>query len=147
MITATRKVRICAGHRVCGHESKCANLHGHDYAFEVTAVVASGTYGGRKLDELGRVVDFSVLKDRVGGWLDREWDHRFLLWEDDQQVDLGDEEAAFGVVRVPFNPTAENIATHVGEVICPDVLAGTGVDVVRVVVHETPNCFATWEHR
>ena len=148
MITCTRKLRFCAGHRVHGHESKCAHLHGHDYGVEVTAIVTASKHGGRSLDDLGRVVDFSVLKERIGTWLDDTWDHRLLLWDQDPtfegMMSLAEEEDK-GIVRVPFNPTAENIATHIGSELCPKLLDGTGVEVVRAVVHETPNCFATWE--
>ncbi len=37
MITATRRVQFCAGHRVHRHESKCRNLHGHNYVAFFTA--------------------------------------------------------------------------------------------------------------
>ena len=49
-----RQVKFCAGHRLLGHEGKCANLHGHNYLiqFHVT---------GNEIDELGRVVDFGVI--------------------------------------------------------------------------------------
>ena len=31
-LTCTRRLQFCAGHRVYGHESKCANVHGHNLA-------------------------------------------------------------------------------------------------------------------
>ena len=55
-ITCTRKIHFCAGHRVMHHENKCATAHGHNYYVELIAEAPS-------LDESGRVVDFSVLKD------------------------------------------------------------------------------------
>ena len=59
--------------------------------------------------------------------------------------DAANEDLDNSISAMPFNPTAENIASFVGETVCPTVLSGTGVEVIRVVVHETPNCFATWE--
>lgn len=135
-ITATRHVRFCAGHRVANHESKCARLHGHDYRLELTA-------GAEDLDDIGRVIDFSVLKERIGTWVDDFWDHRFLMWEGDpylpnMPIDHHD------VAVVPFNPTAENIAAYIGEVLGPEVLADTGVRLIHVRCWETPNCHADW---
>lgn len=136
-VTCTRQLHFCAGHRVLGHEGKCASPHGHNYDVWVTAQAES-------LDCLGRVVDFSVLKERVGGWIDLHWDHTFLVYEIDREVIdglalMGGHKPAF---LCPFNPTAENIARYLLEVVCPEVLSGTGVVVTKIVVHETKNCSA-----
>ena len=79
-ITCTRRIQFCAGHRVKNHESKCRNLHGHNYVVWITAKLDAGT------DELGRVVDFSVLKARIGGWIEDAWDHGFILWDQDDEA-------------------------------------------------------------
>lgn len=141
-----------------GHESKCRHLHGHDYQVEVTAIISSAKHGGRSLDDIGRVIDFSVLKDVIGTWIDAHWDHKFLLWTEDPMMglvvskqELSDhdyeqvnDQLGDSICGVPFNPTAENIATFLGEDLCPTILYGSGVEVINVVVHETPNCFASW---
>jgi len=80
--------------------------------------------------------------------IDDHWDHGFLLW-------FKDAEARFAInnlpnqklYRMPYNPTAENIARHLLEDICPLVLRGTGVSVTRVVVRETENCSAEASHK
>ena len=77
--TATRRVQFCAGHRVMGHENKCAHLHGHNYVALITA-------RADKLDSVGRVIDFSVIKQRVGGWIEQHWDHGFIIARNDEQV-------------------------------------------------------------
>lgn len=134
-VTCTRRLTFEAGHRVHGHESKCANLHGHSYkAF----IEAAGT-----LDSVGRVIDFSVLKEKVGGWIDRYLDHGFIIWHEDEAA-----AAALSLIspqkvyRMPSNPTAENIAKHLLDDICPSLLRGTGVIVTRVTIQETENCTA-----
>ena len=38
------------------------------------------------LDAIGMVVDFSVLKSFYGDWIDRNWDHGFLLWDKDTEA-------------------------------------------------------------
>jgi 6-pyruvoyltetrahydropterin/6-carboxytetrahydropterin synthase len=40
------------------------------------------------------------------------------------------------------NPTAENLADHLLRVVGPDILAGTGVRLVKVTLHETENGIA-----
>ena len=136
-VTCTRLLKADVGHRVYGHEGKCRHPHGHEYRFEITA---QADY----LDFLGRVIDFSVLKQSVGGWIDENWDHAFLVYEKDialaeALLSLNDSRPP---VVVPWNPTAENIANHVLTVVCPKVLAGSGVVVTKVKVWETENCYA-----
>ena len=63
MISCTRRIQFCAGHRVLGHENKCANAHGHNYVAYISA-------RSNDLDKVGRVIDFSVLKEKIGGWID-----------------------------------------------------------------------------
>src|SRR5882672_6774393 len=80
MYEISRKIHFCYGHRVLNHESKCATVHGHN---GVLWVYARPTHG---LDALGRVVDFSVLKAAVGGWVDEQWDHNFLVYKEDLEL-------------------------------------------------------------
>jgi 6-pyruvoyltetrahydropterin/6-carboxytetrahydropterin synthase len=135
-ISVTRKLTFCAGHRVRNHESKCKNLHGHNYVVWVTAQAP-------KLDALGRVVDFSVLKDRLGSWLDVNWDHGFIVWEADVEA-----QAALRMISgqkkaiVPFNPTAEEMAQYLLNVICPALMVGIDVTVTSIRIDETENCWA-----
>jgi hypothetical protein len=51
--------------------------------------------------------------------------------------------AALSIVFVPFNPTAENMARYLLEVIGPQQLVGTGVGLVSVTVEETRKCSAS----
>jgi 6-pyruvoyltetrahydropterin/6-carboxytetrahydropterin synthase len=140
-IQVTRRFQFCAGHRVFLHESKCRNLHGHNYVAHIT--VESGDVQ----DHLGRVVDFSVVKEKMGGWIEQYWDHGFLYYKNDEVVaDLFapggpmDGHKCFGM---PENPTAENMAKflllHVG----PFVFDGTPIRVMSVRLEETENCSAT----
>ena len=150
VITITRQLQFDAGHRVLGHEGKCANLHGHRYVAEIEVAPLA------KLDSLGRVVDFSVIKEKLGGWIEEYWDHNLLLHKDDpllveaqkQPIKSDDHYLKRMVGRHPYimpngNPTAENMAevlfmtakTHL-----PRLLK-----VVSVTIHETPNCKAKYQ--
>ena len=137
-ITATRYHDFSAGHRVHGHEGKCAHLHGHNYRVHFTVEQV-----GEGLDSIGRVMDFSAIKERLCLWLEREWDHKMLLWEEDPLLPALRALDPEGVVDVPFNPTAENMARFLLKVIAPIELRGYGVTLTNVTIEETRKCSAT----
>lgn len=139
MYSIERYHDFSAGHRVHGHESKCAHLHGHNYRVHFTVEPIE------TLDDIGRVVDFSVIKSELCEWLEREWDHKFMIWREDPLHLYLWELDKEGVVIVPFNPTAENMAFHLVEVVGPRVLAGLGVRLVSARVEETRKCSATYK--
>lgn len=139
--TVTRRLEFDAAHRVPRHESKCRSLHGHRYVVEVTATAPG-------LDTAGRIVDFGVVKELVGGWLDREWDHTTIL-DGTLDAPLADfieahQNPGRPVVRLAGPPTAEVMA-RVILARAQELLAPCGVTVTRVRVYETPNCYADAE--
>ena len=152
--TAERYHDISTGHRVVGHENKCRHLHGHNY--RIHFVCEAG-----ELDTVGRVIDFGVIKEKLCMWVENNWDHKFLAWTEDDVMDrasdamahefhvkgdIGSEDFFNGsLVFVPFNPTAENMAQHLVEVIGPQQLAGTGVTLVSVRIEETAKCSVSYE--
>ena len=138
LITAERYHDISVGHKVTGHESKCAHLHGHNYRFHFTI-------GAPKLDQVGRVMDFSVIKEKLCEWLEQNYDHKFLIWEHDETAAALKEIDPAGVVIVTFNPTAENIAEYFCENIAPHQLAGTGCVLVKLKIEETRKCSVNYE--
>lgn len=172
-----RSHEICAGHRVVGHESKCRHLHGHNYKFHfhvetsqmphehrVNVIMRSGVsrekaerIASQKLDTVGRVIDFSVVKSTLCQWLEDNWDHKFLHWEQDKLIagiasliedsnrpgfiEAKDEIHFFdSLVSLPFNPTAENLAAYMVEVVGPQLLTKHGVKLVKCVIEETSKC-------
>lgn len=156
-IEISRYHDISCGHRVFGHESKCVGLHGHNYRITFTAA-------SEKLDSLGRVIDFSVLKSALCEWLELNWDHKFLLWVSDPvlllmrrherdsltrvsgydvtETRLAMKQLNESLCEVPFNPTAENMAEHLLKTVGPLQLLNTGVYLTKVVVEETRKCSA-----
>ena len=144
MISCVRRIQFCAGHRVYQHEGKCAHMHGHNYIAYFHAR-ASKFRSDAGVDKLGRVVDFGVLKDKVGGWIEDHWDHGFIYFEDDQQVRyaLGEVQECKSF-KLMVNPTAENMANYLLHYVCPQLLEGVqpSIEVFKVVLWETENCFA-----
>lgn len=137
-VFAERYHDISCGHRVYGHESKCAHLHGHNYRIHFKCWAPA-------LDRLGRVVDFSVIKEKLCTWLEENWDHKMLIWKEDPLYDYLWTCDPEGVVPTVFNPTAENIGLYLLQVIGPNALYGLDVHLVSVRVEETRKCSAVVE--
>ena len=141
-ITCTRLIAWDALHRIPGHESICRAFHGHRYKAEITCEA-------EHLDEAGRIVDFGVIKQKVGGWIDTNWDHTAILMKGDPDPAVQavcEANARYGrpVYLMDVPPTAENIAAELYRV-AAEMLAEEGVKVRRVRVWETPNCYADVE--
>lgn len=126
---------ISAGHRVVGHESKCKSLHGHNYRIHFTCTAED-------VDHIGRVIDFGVIKQKLCMWVEKYWDHKMLLHQDDPYLYLLYEDIVKDVYIVPFNPTAENMARFLVQRIGPIQLEDTGVVLQKVVIEETRKCSA-----
>ena len=137
-ITAERYHDISCGHRVVGHENKCKFLHGHNYRFHFKIASAGG------LDEIGRVMDFGVIKTKLCEWLEENYDHKMLIWELDPMLPDLKKISPESIVEVDFNPTAENIAENFCKVLAPDLLADTGCVLVELRIEETRKCSATY---
>lgn len=136
MITVTRRIEFDAAHRLRDHESKCKHVHGHRYVLEAT-------FTAPELDALGRVVDFAVIKHELGEWIDSQWDHTLILWEQDHTLgDFVDSYTGQRTYYLPYNPTAENMARYLAEHICPKLFSAHGITLTRLTLRETPNCAA-----
>ena len=132
-IKATRYHDFSTGHRVYQHESKCAHLHGHNYRVTFTVVAPA-------LDKIGRVMDFSVIKELLCEWLEEHWDHKFLIWSEDPWASQLKEMDPNGTVIVNFNPTAENMGQYLVDYVGPQQLVGTEVVLTKVIIEETRKC-------
>ena len=109
MFTLEVDAEFAAAHQLRHYRGRCENLHGHNW--RVRLAVA-----GRRLDEAGMLVDFTLLKR----WLREEletMDHQFL-----------NEIPPFDAV----NPTSENIARLLAERLAPRLPEGVAVAYVRV---------------
>lgn len=87
MYFVRKRLEIAAAHSLSlNYDSKCTNLHGHNWIMTIYC-------RAEKLNENGMVVDFSHIKDM----LSEKMDHKILNKVFD------------------FNPTAENLARWVVE--------------------------------
>lgn len=139
MITITRHHDFCYGHRVVDHESKCKHLHGHNGRIHFTIRA-----NDNELDDIGRVIDFSVIKQKLCTWIEDVIDHRMLIWTDDPFLFTLMELDMDSIFKVPFNPTAENICRWFVEDVGPRLLEGTGCELIECTLEETRKCKATY---
>jgi 6-pyruvoyltetrahydropterin/6-carboxytetrahydropterin synthase len=143
MISITRKLEFDAGHRIPDHKSQCRNLHGHRYTVEITLV-------GEVIDregcsDNGMIMDFSDLKALAKQHLVDVWDHAFLVYEEDHVVrEFLDSIPGHKTVIIDSIPTVENLARTAFGILKGVYLDryGTGLRLHRLVLHETPNCWA-----
>jgi 6-pyruvoyltetrahydropterin/6-carboxytetrahydropterin synthase len=106
-----------SAHNLRGYKGKCESLHGHNWK---VAVVASSD----KLDKAGMLIDFKIFKKKLYAALDK-LDHKYL-----------NRIAYFKKV----NPTSENIAGYIFEVLKKDI-----PQICSVTVWESENSCATYE--
>jgi 6-pyruvoyltetrahydropterin/6-carboxytetrahydropterin synthase len=134
-ITITRKIEFDAAHRIIDHESKCKYLHGHRYVLEVS-------FSCNKLDSLGRVVDFGLVKTIIKNWIDDNFDHTTILSNNDKK--LGQEIENLTHQKIYYlnsNPTAENIALYLKQEILPSLFQKSDFRIEKLKLYETPNCW------
>ena len=143
MITISRKLEFDAGHRIPDHKSQCRNLHGHRYTLEITLV-------GEVIEEEGSsdngmIMDFSDVKALAKTHLVDVWDHAFLVYAKDTAVrsflaTIPDHKT----VVIDKIPTVENLARTAFDTLRTVYhdRYGTGLRLHKLVLHETPNCWA-----
>lgn len=132
-LTITRSFEIDAGHRLQNHESACRNVHGHRYRFEVTV-------SAPELDSIGRIIDFSDLKRRVGRWLEEKLDHAFIF-EVGDPIEVFLQAHEMKRYAVPWPPTIEHLSMHLFET-AGLLLGPCGLRIEHVRGYETPTCWA-----
>jgi 6-pyruvoyltetrahydropterin/6-carboxytetrahydropterin synthase len=134
MIEVTRRIEFDAAHRVIGHKFKCRYLHGHRYVLEVT-------FASDVLDESGMVIDFGEIKNTVKHWIDEYLDHNTILHIADKNLgDYISQSTGQNIYYIDSNPTAENIALHLKNVILPKLFPSM-IMLKKVRLYETPNCY------
>ena len=120
------------GHRLSFHKGKCKNLHGHSYK---CMIELSGDP-----DVNGMVLDYFDMKTIIEPIIDN-FDHAFMVYENDFEVIEALEKLNSRKVVVDFETTAENICLYILKQIKSSELP-KNVKSVKVRVMETDNSYA-----
>lgn len=143
MLTITRKLEFDAGHRIPDHKSQCRNLHGHRYTLLITLTGAVVDADGQS--DNGMIMDFSDIKALAKTYLVDLWDHAFLVYRNDTAVrEFLDSMPDHKTVVLDRIPTVENLASAAFDIL-KNVYQdryGTGLSLSKIVLYETPNCWA-----
>ena len=143
MITVTRRLEFDAGHRIPDHKSQCRNLHGHRYVLEITLRGEVIEQDG--VSDNGMIMDFSDIKSLAKSALVDVWDHAFLVYEKDGAVrEFLDSLPEHKTVVLKRVPTVENLAREAFDILAAvfDSRYGRSLRLARLVLYETPNCWA-----
>ena len=116
MFKISKEFEFCASHSLINLEEghSCMRIHGHNYKVIIELQA-------EKLNKDGFVCDYRKF-DPIKKMLDEQFDHRHLN-------DF-----------LAFQPSAENIAKHIFEIV-----AVTFPQLQAVIVSETPKTFARYE--
>jgi len=143
MLTITRKLEFDAGHRIPDHKSQCRNLHGHRYTLEITLQGAVIDADGNS--DNGMIMDFSDVKALAKQHLVDVWDHAFIVYAKDATVrEFLQTIPDHKTVIIDQIPTVENLAQTAFNILKAAYKDryGTGLRLQKLVLHETPNCWA-----
>jgi len=143
MLTITRKLEFDAGHRIPDHKSQCRNLHGHRYTLEITLLGQVIEQEGST--DNGMIMDFSEVKSLAKHHLVDVWDHAFLVYAKDTVVrEFLATLPQHKTVVIDQIPTVENLARTAFSILksAYQDQYGTGLRLHKLVLHETPNCWA-----
>jgi len=129
------KFTISVAKRSLSYEGKCKFLHGYGHVVE--AEFSSDTKGDM-------VVDFYEIKEKLGKWLDENWDHNTLLNKGDKPLgNVIEDMTGQKIFYLEGDPTSENMAQYIKETVCPELF--DDVTCTRVRIYDTANEFAEVE--
>lgn len=129
-------------HALEGYDGACRHIHGHSYILYVTII-------GEPIEDvsnpkLGMVMDFKALKDIINRLVIDRYDHAIVCNGNSKKRALMEEmrKEFEKVVLVDYQPTCENMITHMAEEIRHEL--PEGVELHHIKLHETATSFAEW---
>jgi 6-pyruvoyltetrahydropterin/6-carboxytetrahydropterin synthase len=139
MIRLTKQFRFEMAHALPGYDGLCRHIHGHSYVLYVT--VKGTPEADATHPKYGMVMDFTELKATVHRLIIERLDHALLLRDD---APLANElQAAYRrIVKVPYQPTCENMVTDFAQILRAALPEHIALHSVRL--HETATSYAEW---
>jgi 6-pyruvoyltetrahydropterin/6-carboxytetrahydropterin synthase len=140
-IRITKRFHFEMAHTLYEYDGLCRNIHGHSYNLEVTIAGEPRNESGHPKD--GMILDFSEFKNIVKANVVNRFDHALMvnrLVPEKQQELL--KQTTERVIVVDFQPTSENIAVYISEILQQHLPAGVILFSIRL--YETATSFAEW---
>ena len=140
-IRVTKRFHFEMAHTLFEYDGLCRNIHGHSYNLEVTLLGDPRNEPGHPKD--GMVLDFSELKEIVKSCIVSRFDHALMvnrLVPEEQKNLL--KKTTDRLIEVGFQPTSENIAAYIAEILQQHLPAG--VTLLSIRLYETVTSFAEW---
>lgn len=121
-----------AAHRLSFYRGKCNRLHGHNWKVELD--IESSLY----CETDNMVMDFTKLKKILD-----VFDHRILLQDNEKNMKIMESIPNEWICWLDFEPTAENLAKHIQEIILGQIGGiQDGTTRVHVKVWESDHAYA-----
>jgi len=140
-IRVTKRFHFEMAHTLYNYDGLCRNIHGHSYNLEVTLRGEPLNQPGHPKD--GMVMDFGDLKSIVKAYIVNRFDHSLMVNKlvPEQQIELL-RKTSDRILVVGFQPTTENIATHIAGILQQHLPAD--VELFSIRLFETVTSFAEW---
>ncbi len=139
VVRVTKQFHFEMAHALLDYDGPCKNIHGHSYQLNVTVkgMVKTNTSDS---DE-GMVVDFGIIKKIVKELVVDVFDHALVLNER-AKIDVSNFEFMNKLIRVPYQPTCENMLVHFAKTIQQNL--PNHIKLHSLFLRETNTSFAEW---
>ena len=139
VVRVTKQFHFEMAHALLDYDGPCKNIHGHSYQLNVTVkgMVKTNTSDS---DE-GMVVDFGIIKKIVKELVVDVFDHALVLNER-AEIDVSNFEFMNKLIRVPYQPTCENMLVHFAKTIQQNL--PSHIKLHSLFLRETNTSFAEW---
>ena len=140
-IRVTKRFHFEMAHTLYEYDGLCRNIHGHSYNLEVTIIGKPRKETGHPKD--GMILDFSDLKNIVKSQIVSRFDHALMVnrMVPEMQMELL-KETTDRLIVVDFQPTSENIAAYIAEILQQHLPPNVSLFSIRL--YETITAFAEW---
>jgi 6-pyruvoyltetrahydropterin/6-carboxytetrahydropterin synthase len=140
-IRVTKRFHFEMAHTLYEYNGLCRNIHGHSYNLEVTLIGNAKKDPGHPTD--GMVLDFSILKEIVKTNITQQFDHALMVNSLISETQLNFlKETTSRIIVVDFQPTSENIATYIAQILQQHLPSSVLLYSIRL--YETVTSFAEW---
>ncbi|MEX0982287.1 MAG: 6-carboxytetrahydropterin synthase [Bacteroidales bacterium] len=141
IIRVTKEFTFEMAHALWNYDGPCKNIHGHSYKLFVT--VSGSPIMDENNVKFGMVVDFKELKAIVKQHVTDILDHSLVVYKNAEGEGLDSVKKLYEKVFVfDFQPTCENLVSHVADIIISKLPAGLSLHSLKLF--ETATSYAEW---